>query len=79
MEWTQPDWSTQLHHALECYNMTTEDKEEHPRNINILEKEGHHELKVPKIENPYIFAPLKMKQVNIDNEEELKFANIGDY
>ncbi len=23
MEWTQPDWSTQLRHALECYNVTT--------------------------------------------------------
>ena len=32
----QPDWTTQLCHALECYNVTAKEEEEDPRNINIL-------------------------------------------
>ena len=35
MEWTQPDWSTQQRHALECYNVTAEEEDEDPRSINI--------------------------------------------
>jgi len=30
MEWVQPDWSTQLWHALECYNVTTKEEDEDP-------------------------------------------------
>jgi len=40
MEWTQPDWSTQLHHALECYNVIGEEEEEELRNINIQREMG---------------------------------------
>lgn len=40
----QPDWTTQLSHALECYNMTTEEEDEDPQKINILETEGHCEV-----------------------------------
>ena len=65
MEWTQPDWSTQLHHALECYNVTVEVEDEDPRNINILEVEGHHEVEGLQIYNPDITVPLKTKQANI--------------
>lgn len=65
MEWIQPDWSTQLHHALECYNVTTQEEEEDPRNIKILETEGHREVQGPPIENPDISTPLKTRQVNI--------------
>lgn len=79
MECTQPDSSTQLHHALECYNVTIEEEEEDPRNINILEVEGHHEVEDPQLQNPDISAPLKMKQVNIGTKEEPKFTKIGDY
>jgi len=70
MEWTQPDWSTQLRHALKCYNETVVDEEEDTRNINIPEAEGHRKVKGPQIENPDISAPLKTKQVNIGTEEE---------
>jgi len=44
LELVQLDWSSQLHHALECYNVTTEEEDEDPRNINIPEMEGHHEV-----------------------------------
>lgn len=43
-EIVQPDWSCQLSQALECYNMQIEDDEDDPRNINILETEGIHEV-----------------------------------
>ena len=57
----QPDWSTQLCHALECYNITVEVEDEDPRNINIPEAEGHCEVEGPQIENPNITAPLKIR------------------
>lgn len=79
MEWIQPDWSTQLRHALECYNVTAEEEDEDPRNINIPEAEGHREVEGPQIDNPNITAPLKTKQVSIGIEAEPKFAKIGDY
>ena len=44
LEWIQPDWRTQLHHALECYNVTTKEEDEDPRNINIPEAEGHRKV-----------------------------------
>lgn len=56
MEWIQPDQSTQLSHSLECYNVTTKEEDEDPRNIKIPKVEGHHEVKGPQIYNPYITA-----------------------
>lgn len=35
MEWVKPYWSTQLCHALECYNVTAKEEDDDPRNINI--------------------------------------------
>jgi len=75
----QPEWATQLSHALECYNVTAEDEDEDLRKINIPETECHHEVQGPQIENPNIIAPMKTKQVNIGTEAEPKFAKIGDY
>lgn len=79
MEWVQPDWSTQLCHALEYYNVTTEEEDENQININIPEAEGNHEVEGPQIENLDKTVPLKTKQVNIGIDEEPKFAKIGDY
>ena len=79
MEWIQPDWSTQLCHALECYNVTVEEEDEYMRNINIPKAKGHREVKGPQIYNPDITASLKTKKVNIGTEVEPKFAKIGDY
>jgi len=59
---------------VECYNVVTEGDDEDPRNINIQEAEGHHEVEGPRIENPNIITPLKTRQVNIGTEEEPKFT-----
>lgn len=57
--WVQLDWSTQLHHALECYNVTMEEGEEDPKNNSILESEGLREVEGPKVEVSDITKPLK--------------------
>ena len=36
----QPDWKEQEANAIECYNLAI-DEDDDPRNINILESEGH--------------------------------------
>lgn len=75
----QPDWTTQLSHALECYIVTMEEEDEDSRKINILEIEGHREVEGPQLENPDITELLKTRYVNIGMEVEPKFAKIGDY
>lgn len=75
----QPDWTTQLSHVLECYNVTAEEEYEDPWKINIPEIEVHHEVEGPYIENPYITPPLKTNQVNIGTKAEPKFVKIRDY
>jgi len=57
--------------------MKEDDKD--PRNINILETEGHREVEGPQLENPVITTPLKTRHVNIGMEAKLKFTKIGDY
>lgn len=48
--------------------MTAEEQDEDPRNINILEIEGHCKFEGPQIENPDITMSLKKRQVNIGIE-----------
>lgn len=79
MEFVQPDWSTQLRHALECYNMTAKREDDDPRSINIPEKERCREIKGPWIKNLDITSPLKTRQINIGTEVEPKFKKIRDY
>jgi len=64
---------------MECYNVKAEGDEDDLRDINILEFEGSLEVRDPKIEDPDVATPLKMKQVNIRTEEEPKYAMLGDY
>jgi len=59
--------------------VTTKEEEEEPRNINVPETKGHHVVEGPQVENPYISAPLKKRQVNIGTEDKPKFVKIGDY
>lgn len=75
----QPEWNTQLRHALECYNVTIQEGKEDPRNISIPESRGQHKVMGPKAEVHDISNPLKDKQVNIGLEAQPKFVNIGDY
>ena len=65
---TQPNWSTQLRHALECYNVTVEEEDD-PQNITIPETEGQHEVEGSKVANLDISEPLRTQQVNIGSEE----------
>ena len=48
----QPDWTTQLSHMLECYNVTMEEEDEDPRKINIPYTEGHRKVEGLQLENP---------------------------
>lgn len=43
----QPDWTTQMCHALVFYNVTTEEGDKDPRNINIPRVEGHYKVEGP--------------------------------
>lgn len=75
----QPNWTTQLSHALEFYNITIEEEDKDPRNINIPKTEGRREVEGLQIKNPDITTPLKTRQINIGTKVEPKFAKIGDY
>lgn len=77
--WVQPNWSKQLCHALECYNVVMEEGEKDPRKINIHEFEGECEVEEAKAEIPDISNRLKNKQVNIGSEAQPKFAKVSDY
>ena len=44
LDLVNPDWSTQLRHALECYNVNVEGEHEDPRNIDIPKAQGHREV-----------------------------------
>jgi len=57
----QPDWTTQMSHTPECYNVTIEEEDDVPRKINIPKNKGHHEVEGPKVENPNITALLKSR------------------
>lgn len=73
------DWTTELSHALECYNITMEEEDEDPRKIDIPETVGHCEVEGLQLENFDITEPLRTRQVNIGMEAEPKFAKIGNY
>ena len=56
-EIVQLEWSPQLSQALECYNVQAKDDDDDPRNINIPETEGCHEVRGPSIEDLDITVP----------------------
>lgn len=43
----QPEWASQLSHALKFYNITVEVENEDLQKISIPEIEGHHEVQGP--------------------------------
>ncbi len=63
---------------MECYNLAVQDEED-PRNIDIAESEGYHEVKGPELELADMTKTVKTKKVNIGSETEPKFATIGNY
>jgi hypothetical protein len=50
-----------------------------PRDVNIVETEGHKDIEGPGIELPFVGQPIKTKKVNIGTEKTPKLANVGDY
>lgn len=62
IEWTQLDWRTRFCYALECYNVTTKEDEEDPRNITIIETERQSEVEGSKVTNLDISEPLKLNK-----------------
>ena len=79
--YAQLDWAIQLEHALECYNFAEEpgDEDVNPRNVNIPESEGTHDVDGPRLESPSITEPIKIKKINIGTETKPNFASIGHY
>ena len=72
------DWAVQMESAMECYDFATREDED-PRNVNIPESEGSHEVQGPALEIPEIIEKVKIKKVNIGSEANPKVASIGDY
>ena len=61
-----------------CYNLSG-DPVDDPTNINIPKLEGSCEVEGSGISSEQFIKPLKVKKVNIGSEDNMKFANIGDY
>ena len=74
----QLDWETQMESVMECYNFATEEDKD-PRNVNILELEGSHDVQGPALEIPEITEKVKIKKVKIGIEADPKDASIRDY
>jgi hypothetical protein len=65
---------------LSCYHVQEEAPEEDdPCDIHIKEVKGERNVEGPPIESEVIFAPIRIKKVNIDTVEQPKMARIGDY
>lgn len=74
----QLDWAAQMETEMECYNFAAEENDG-PRNINIPESEGSHDVQGPALEIPEITEKVKTKKVNIGTDTNPKMASIGDY
>ena len=60
-------------------NFSVEDYKEDPQNIIIPESEGESDVVGPLLQAVDVSKPLKVKEVNISMEAQLKMAKIGDY
>ena len=67
-----------MENVMKRYNFAA-DEEEDPRNVNIAESEGSHDVQGPALELLEITEKVRIKKVNIGTEEDPKFASIGDY
>jgi hypothetical protein len=65
---------------LSCYHVQEEaPDEDDPCDIQIEEVEGERDVEGPPLELEVIYAPIKIKKVNIGTAERPKMVNIGDY
>jgi hypothetical protein len=74
-------WNKQIvKDLLSCYHVQEEAlDEDDPRDIQIEEFKGKRDVEGPPLESEVIFAPIKIKKVNIGTAEQPKMVNIGDY
>jgi hypothetical protein len=72
------EWIVPLQQLQECYNINF-DKDDEPRDVNILETEGKRNMQGPRIELPFFGQQIKIKKVNTGNEQTPKLENVGDY
>jgi hypothetical protein len=78
LEQEEDEWTAPLHKLQGCYNINV-DEDDDPRNVNMVENEGHRDIEETRVELPFIGQPIKIKKVNIGTEKAPKLANIGDY
>ena len=64
---------------VNCRNLSIEDNEDDPWNVNIPEFEGEHVVAGPALGTVDVTKPLKLKEFKIGIEEQPKLAKIGDY
>ena len=64
---------------MEFYNLIGEPDDDDPCHINIHNSKGTHAMEGSGVSSDQFLNPLKIKNVNIDSLENLKFANIEDY
>lgn len=55
------DWETQMETVMECYKFAAEEDDD-PRNLNIPELEGSHDVQGPMLEIPKITEIVKTKK-----------------
>ena len=65
--------------VMECYHFTADVEDEDPRNVNIAESEGLHDVQGATLEIPEITEKVKIKKVNIGIEANPKVSSIGYY
>jgi hypothetical protein len=67
LEQEEDEWTAPLQKLQGCYNIHV-DEDDDPRNVNIVETEGHRDIEGPGVELPFIGQPIKIKKVNIGIE-----------
>jgi hypothetical protein len=78
LEQEEDEWTAPFQKLQGCYNINA-DEDDDPRKENIVETEGHRNVKGPGVDMPFIGQPIKINKVNIGTEETLKLANVKDY
>jgi hypothetical protein len=69
-----------VHKLLEFYNVRKDEYDEgDPRNVEVPEIEGTHEVEGPELVSVEYTQSIKTNQVNIGTPEDPKFAHIGNY
>ena len=70
----------QMQSLMEFYNVTGRPEDgDDPQSINILETEGIWDVAPPDVSTDQMNNQLKIRKVNIEIEENPKFANVGYY